>query len=377
MSKNKIKVGIIGCGNISGVYFEHLCNYFDVIELAACADLDITRAQAKADSRNENGQLQFPGVKAVSVDEMLADKSIEIIVNLTIPQAHFEVAMKAINAGKHIYSEKPLTLTRDEGKKLLAAANAKGLRVGNAPDTFLGESHQTARKLIDEGWIGQPVSVTAFMTCHGHESWHPDPNFYYQTGGGPMFDMGPYYLTDMVFLLGGVKSVCGITGKAFAERTITSKGKFGQVMTVNVPTHVAGNMLFHNGVIGTMITSFDIWRSTLPNIEIHGTTGSLSVPDPNGFGGTVKIFRNGMDNWQDVPLTYATNGQRGKGVADMACAILNSRPHRANGEMAYHVLDIMHAFHDSFNERRFVDIESKCSQPAPLPMNVLPGHIGD
>ena len=308
---------------------------------------------------------------------MLADKSIEIIVNLTIPQAHFEVAMKAINAGKHIYSEKPLTLTRDEGKKLLAAANAKGLRVGNAPDTFLGESHQTARKLIDEGWIGQPVSVTAFMTCHGHESWHPDPNFYYQTGGGPMFDMGPYYLTDLVFLLGGVKSVCGITGKAFTERTITSKGKFGQVMTVNVPTHVAGNMLFNNGVIGTMITSFDIWKSTLPNIEIHGTTGSLSVPDPNGFGGKVKIFRNGMDNWQDVPLTYATNGQRGKGVADMACAILNSRPHRANGEMAYHVLDIMHAFHDSFNERRFVDIESKCSQPAPLPMNVLPGHIGD
>lgn len=376
-SRDKVKVGIIGCGNISGVYFENLCNYFEITELVACADLDMTRAREKAEKRDDSDELKYPGVTAMTVEELLADDGIEIVVNLTIPQAHFEVAMKAIDAGKHVYNEKPITLTRDEGQKLLAAANAKDLFVGNAPDTFLGESHQTARKLIDEGWIGQPVSATAFMTCHGHESWHPDPDFYYQTGGGPMFDMGPYYLTDLVFLLGGVKGVCGMTTKAFDERVITNKLKFGQKIQVNVPTHITGNMLFDSGVVGTIITSFDVWKSTLPRIEIHGTTGSLSVPNPNNFDGKIKVFRQGMENWQEVPLIYACNGQRGKGVADMACAIHNARPHRANGELAYHVLDIMHAFHDSCNEKRFIDIESSCTQPKLLPMNILPGLIGD
>lgn len=375
MSNDIVKIGIIGCGNISQVYFESLCNYFNNTELVACADIDPQRAQAKIDQRNDEGQLQFPGVQALRVEELLAHDRIEIVVNLTTPQAHYDVAMQAVRAGKHVYSEKPLTLTREEGRELLAAASAKGLRIGNAPDTFLGESHQTARKLIDDNWIGTPVSATAFMTCPGHESWHPDPEFYYQPGGGPMFDMGPYYLTDLVFLMGSIRSVCGMTGKAFAERTITSRNKFGRKIPVNVPTHVAGNLRFSNEAVGTIVTSFDVYKSSLPRIEIYGTEGSLSVPDPNGFDGTVKYFRRGMDDWRDVPCVYRPNGQRGKGVADMACAIRNSRPHRASGELAYHVLDVMHALHESDNEKKFIDVESSCVPPAPLPINVLAGNI--
>ena len=375
MSLDKVKVGIVGCGNISKVYFEHLCNFYNITELAACADLDMDRARAKTQERNDDGELKYPGVEAMTVEELLADDGIEIVVNLTTPQAHFDVAMKAIGSGKHVYSEKPLTLTRAEGKKLLSGAAEKELRIGNAPDTFMGESHQTARKLIDDGWIGQPVSATAFMACRGHESWHPDPEFYYKTGGGPMFDMGPYYLTDLVFLLGSVRSVCSMTGKASNQRTITSSKKFSQKIDVEVPTHIAGNMRFASGAIGTIVMSFDVWKHSLPRIEIHGTTGSLSVPDPNWFDGEVKIFRSGMDDWQKVPSAYAPNGQRGKGVADMAAAIQTGRKHRANGELAYHVLDLMHAFGESNDERCFIDVASTCERPSPLPMDTLRGDI--
>lgn len=373
MSLEKVKVGIIGCGNISNVYFENLCNYFEITELVACADLKMERAREKAEERDDSGELKYPGVTAMTVDELLTDDEIEIVVNLTIPQVHFEVAEKVLDAGKHVYSEKPLTLSRQQGQALLAKATDKGLRVGNAPDTFLGEGHQTARKIIDDGWIGQPVSATAFMACQGHESWHPDPEFYYKAGGGPMFDMGPYYLTDLIFLLGDVRSVCCMTGKAFQQRIITSPKKIGQKIDVDIPTHLAGQMKFVNGAIGTIITSFDVKLHSLPRIEIHGTTGSLSVPDPNGFGGRVKIFRQGMDCWQDVPLAYNSNGQRGKGVADMSCAIRTGRLHRASGKLAYHVLDLMHAFHESSDQRRFIDIESTAERPAPLPMDMLPG----
>jgi len=364
----KTGIGVVGCGNISGIYFKNLCNVFENVEVTACADLFADRVQAKLD--------EYPTVKAATLEEIVADPDIGIVVNLTTPQDHFPVAMQAVDGGKHVHNEKPMALTREEGRKLLAAAESRGVRVGSAPDTFMGAGIQTCRKLIDDGWIGKPIGAQAFMLCHGHESWHPDPEFYYKVGGGPMFDMGPYYLTALVTLLGPVKRVTGSTGMSFAERTITSEKKFGTKVEVEVPTHVAGVMDFANGAIGTITTSFDVWAAEVPRIEIFGTEGSLSVPDPNNFGGTPKIQRMGAKGWSELPLThsYAENS-RGIGPADMAAAIAAGRPHRASGELAYHVLDIMHAFHDASDEGRHVELESTCERPAPLPTGLLKGML--
>jgi len=310
--------------------------------------------------------------------ELLADPEIEIVINLTIPKAHAEVALAALQAGKSVHNEKPLAIERAQAHQLLALAREEGLRVGCAPDTFLGGGIQTCRKLIDDGWIGEPIAATAFMTCHGHESWHPDPEFYYKVGGGPMFDMGPYYLTALVNLIGPVRRVTGSARITFPERLVTSQPKHGTRIEVDVPTHVAGVLDFANGAVGTIITSFDIWSAHLPRIEIYGTEGSLSVPDPNGFGGPVLVKRAGASEWSDVPLThgYAVNS-RGIGVADMAYALRSGRPHRANGELAYHVLDIMHAFHDASREGKHIELASTCDRPAPLPMGLLPGTLDE
>ncbi len=359
MIDNRTKIGIIGCGNISGIYFE-VTRTFDILEVAACADLVMDRARQKA------AQYQVP--TACSVEELLADPEIKIVVNLTTPGSHSQVALQALEAGKSVYNEKPLTINRDDAQKLLKIADEKGLRVGCAPDTFLGAGLQTCRKLIDEGVIGEPVAATAFMTCHGHESWHPDPEFYYQKGGGPMFDMGPYYLTALVSLLGPVKSVAGSARITYPERTITSKPKYGKKITVEVPTHVAGLMNFANGAVGTIITSFDVWKANLPWIEIYGSEGSLVVPDPNGFGGSVKVWQPGDTQWEEIPLIpWRSENSRGLGVADMAHAIRSKRLHRANGKMGYHVLDIMHAFHDASDQGRVIELESTCERPAAIP----------
>jgi predicted dehydrogenase len=364
----KTGIGIIGCGNISGIYFKNLCTVFQNVEVVACADLEAERVQAKLE--------EYPDVKAATLEEILADSSIEIIVNLTTPQGHFPVAMQAVEAGKSVHNEKPVVLTRDEGKQLLAAAAAKGVRVGSAPDTFMGGGIQTCRKLIDDGWIGQPIGAQAFMLGHGHESWHPDPEFYYKVGGGPMFDMGPYYLTALVSLLGPVKRISGSTAMSFAERTITSEKKYGAKVEVEVPTHIAGVMDFASGAVGTITTSFDVWGSNVPCIEIFGTEGSLSVPDPNGFGGVPKIKRMGAKEWSELPLThgYAENA-RGIGPADMASAIASGREHRANGKLAYHVLDIMHAFHDASDQGKYIELESRCERPAAMPVGLLKGML--
>jgi predicted dehydrogenase len=363
---NPAKVGIIGCGNISDIYLKN-CQMFQAVEAVACADLIMARAQAKAK--------QY-GIQACTVDELLKDPSIDIVLNLTIPIAHAEVNMAALASGKHVYAEKPLAVTRTQGQQTISLAKEKGLRVGCAPDTFLGGGLQTCRKLIDDGAIGEPVAATAFMTCHGHESWHPDPEFYYKAGGGPMFDMGPYYLTALVSLVGPVKRVTGSARITFPERLITSQPKDGTRIQVDVPTHVAGVLDFANGAVGTIITSFDVWAADLPRIEIYGTEGSLSVPDPNGFGGTVKLWRNREQGWVEVPLThgYAENG-RGLGTADMASAIRAGRSHRASGELAFHVLDIMQAFHDASREGRHIDLGSTCQRPAPLPANLEQGMV--
>lgn len=365
----KTKIGVIGCGNISGIYLK-ADKVFEILETAACADLVMEKAQAQAAQHN------IP--RACSVEELLADPEIEIVVNLTIPQAHSEVAQAIVASGKSVHNEKPLTITRAEGQSLLAAAQARGVRVGGAPDTFLGGGIQTCRKLIDDGWIGEPIAATAFMLCHGHESWHPAPAFYYKVGGGPMFDMGPYYLTALVNLVGPVKAVGGATRITFPTRTITSQPLHGAVIDVDVPTHVVGALEFANGAIGTIITSFDVWAHELPRIEIYGTEGTLSVPDPNTFGGPVRVRRMGATEWSVIPLThgYAENS-RGIGVADMAYGLRSGRPHRANGELAYHVLDIMHSIHDAAREGRRVPLESTCERPAALPVGLRHGLLDE
>jgi len=310
------------------------------------------------------------------VEELLSDPEIKIVVNLTTPDSHFEVSMAALEAGKNVYIEKPLSLTREQGTKIINKAKEKGLLVGGAPDTFMGGGLQTCRKLIDDNWIGTPVAATAFMTCHGHESWHPAPDFYYKVGGGPMFDMGPYYLTALIALMGPVTTVSGMAKKSFPERTITSQPNFGKVIEVEVPTHVTGLLEFENGAICTLITSFDVWDASLPCIEIYGSLGSLKVPDPNTFGGPVFIKRAGQEKWMEIPLTHGyTENSRGLGVADMAYALTSGRSPRATSDLTYHVLDIMHAIHDSSNERKHVQLKSTLTRPLALPMGIPAGKL--
>jgi len=364
----KTKIGIVGCGAISGIYFQ-AGKTFENLDIVACADIIRERAEAKAAEH---------GCRAVTVEELIADPEVKIVVNLTVPDAHAPIAQAAVEAGKCVHNEKPLTITRAEGRKLLETAKANGVLVGCAPDTFMGAGLQTCRKLIDDGEIGEPVAATAFMMCHGHETWHPNPEFYYKPGGGPMFDMGPYYLTALVNSIGPVRRVTSSTKITFPERLITSQPYCGKRIVVEVPTHVAGVMDFANGAIGTIIMTFDVWAAELPRIEIYGTEGSLSVPDPNCFGGPVRVRRAGSPQWEEVPLThgYAENS-RGIGVADMAYALQSGRPHRASGELAYHILDVMHAFHDASREGRHIELKSTCSRPAPLPLGLAHGKLDE
>ena len=360
------KVGIIGVGNISGIYLKSP-QVFPILEIVACADIDMERAKAKAEEHQ---------IAALTVDQLLTDPAIEIVVNLTIPAAHAQVSLAAIEAGKSVYSEKPLALNTQDGRRLLETAQRRGVRVGCAPDTFLGGGLQTCRKLIDDGWIGEPVAATAFMISHGHGHWHPNLDFYYKPGGGPMFDMGPYYLTALVSMLGPVRRVTGATRATFAERTITSQPKYGQKITVEVPTHVVGVLDFAAGPIATIVTTFDVWSAELPRIEIYGTQGTLSVPDPNTFGGPVRLRRAGSNGWMEIPIPYHyTTNSRGLGVADLAHALHSGRPHRANGELAFHVLEIMEAIHEASNQSRHVNLTSTCSRPAPLPLGLMPGVL--
>ncbi len=361
-----VKVGVIGCGNICSTYLRNATG-FDAIDIVACADLVRERASAHA--------AEF-GVRACTVDEILADSEIEAVLNLTLPAAHFELAMAALEAGKSVYNEKPLAVKREEGAKLVETARAKGLRLGCAPDTFLGAGQQTSRKLIDDGAIGEPVAASAFIVCHGHERWHPSPEFFYKLGAGPVFDMGPYYLTALVSLLGPVERVTGSARMSFPERTITSEPKRGEKIKVEVATHVTAVLDFASGAVGTLIASYDIWAAHLPPIEIYGSEGTLGVPDPNAFGGPVTLKRSSDEDWAEQPLTHAHAGpSRAIGLADQARAMRSGRPHRASGELAYHVLDIMHAILEASETGRHVRLESTCERPEPFPPGMAEGEI--
>ncbi len=363
---NKVKIGIIGCGNISQAYFD-ATKKFQILEVVSCTDINMKVAEAKAEENK---------VKAVTIEKMLADPEIQIIINLTIPAVHAEVSMTILEAGKHVHCEKPLAVTLEDGKKVLDLAKEKGLKVGCAPDTFMGAGLQTCRKIIDDNWIGKVVSGTAFMMAHGPEDWHPNPAFFYEAGGGPMFDMGPYYITALIHLLGPVKRVSAITSKAYEERIATCEAQFGKKLPVEIPTHYSGSLEFVSGPVITMTISFDVWKHSNPKIEIHGTEGSMSVSDPNSFSGDVKVFKPGAEDWATVPHShkYAEN-IRSIGVADMAYSILSGRKHRCNGKIAYHTLEVMHSFEESSDTGKAVELQSTCDQPAPLPSDLIEGLL--
>jgi len=354
------RIGVIGCGNISGIYLTNLTGMFSKrVKVTALTDLIPERAH------NASGKYKAPYIK--NTEDLINSPDVDIILNITEPFNHYAAALAAVKAGKHFYGEKPLCAKREEAGEILKIAKEKNLRIGNAPDTFLGAGIQTCRKLLDDGWIGNPVAATAFMVNHGHEHWHPGPEFYYKNGGGPMFDMGPYYLTALVNLLGPVTRICGSAKKSFDARTITSEPLNGAVINVDVPTHITGILDFECGATATVITSFDVYSHTLPCIEIYGSKGTLRVPDPNTFGGPVFVKRYNDNDWSEVPLlgSYPENS-RGLGLVDMAEAAAGNRPHRASGELAYHVLEIMHGFHDASASGVYYNVKSKCDRPLPL-----------
>jgi predicted dehydrogenase len=362
-----VGIGIVGLGNISSAYLKAAVD-FPILDIRGLADLNPDAARARAD--------EF-GLKAVGLDALFADPEIEIILNLTIPRAHVEVGLRALDAGKHVYAEKPLGITFAEGKRLIEAARAKGLRVGSAPDTFLGGSHQTCRHLVDEGAIGRPVGGTATFMCPGHERWHPNPAFYYDVGGGPVLDMGPYYITDFVNLLGPVDKVAAFAATPSATRTITAKERAGEIIPVHIPTHVAGTLAFRNGALVQVSMSFDVAGHKHVPIELYGTEGTLIVPDPNRFGGQIELKKKGGD-WSAVDTTqpYCDGNYRSIGLADMAAALRENRPHRASGDLALHVLEVMEAFSVSAATGAAVAITTDIERPAPLSTSLDHRRIG-
>lgn len=363
-----LKVGIIGCGAIIAQYLTNF-RRLDQIELVAVADLDPARAQAVADD--------YDGVRAVSVDELLAADDVDLVLNLTIPAAHAAVALKAIAAGKSVYGEKPLAATTAEARQVLAAAREAGVVVGCAPDTVLGTGIQTARKAIDDGLIGAPISATATMVTPGHERWHPNPDFYYQPGGGPLLDMGPYYVSALVTLLGPVVSVIGAASHTRNERTIGSGPRAGETVPVNIDSHVTGVLVHASGALSTLFMSFDAVKSKSPNIEIHGERGSLVVPDPNHFDGDVQLFALGAEDWQTLPVSagYVDSG-RGFGIADLAATPPGSEP-RAGGQLAYHALEVMESVLASAKTGSAVQIKSTTERPEAVELTTLAARVAE
>ena len=359
-----LRVGIVGAGQISGAYLSTLRRLSNV-DVVAVGDLDEARARTAAATT--------PGARPLAVADLLAADDVDLVLNLTTPAAHAEIARAAIAAGKHVYGEKPLAVTTVQAGAMLAAAARAGVRLGCAPDTVLGTGVQTARACLDSGEIGKPIAATAFMVTPGHERWHPAPEFYYQPGGGPLFDMGPYYLTALVTLLGPVRCVAGMAATPRATRVIGSGPRAGAEIEVAVATHVTGVLEHANGALSTLVMSFDVWAGRLPLIEVYGTAGSLSVPDPNRFDGAVQIFRAGAEDWAPVPEAGGYRGAaRGYGVSDLASALTAGTAHRANGEIAYHVLDVMESLLAAADSGQAVDITSSCDRPPAVPFGARP-----
>ncbi|WP_104169404.1 Gfo/Idh/MocA family protein [Cryobacterium sp. M23] len=360
-----LRIGVVGVGKISEQYFAEFPK-LPGLKLVAVADLDASRAAAVAAEQ---------GVPALTVDELIASPDVDAVLNLTIPAAHAEVALRALAAGKHVYGEKPLALNPDEATPVLRLAVERGLRVGSAPDTVLGTGVQTARALLDDGRIGTPVAASAFWTAPGHELWHPAPQFYYSEGGGPLFDMGPYYLSALVTLLGPVVRVSGSVGRSGRERTVATGPLEGTSLRVEIDTHVSALLEHASGVTSTVMMSFDVWAARLPRIEIYGTLGTIAVPDPNRFSDATELYTSDDRRWREVePEAGYADAGRGYGLADMARAIETDRPHRASAELAFHVLEIMDAILRAAHDRSVMELASTVERPAIVPEGALPSR---
>ena len=359
-----VNVAMIGVGCISGIYLENITKVFKDIKLVGVCDLVRERA--------ENAQKKYDVPKLYeTMYDAFNDPEVELVLNLTRPYEHFEVSKAALEAGKHVYSEKPLGASLEEGKALVALAEEKGLMLGGAPDTLMGAGIQTCRRLIDDGFIGDVGGSAAFMICHGHETWHPDPDFYYQYGGGPMFDMGPYYLTALINLCGGIHSVMSASKKSFDKRLITSQPLAGTEIDVNV-------IKYDSGAVGTLFTTFDVYYPYQARFEVYGTRGTLFVPDPNGFGGPVKLFRPEDGEVREVPLMYDyKENSRALGLDDMAVAIRTGREARADYRQTFHVLDAMTGFERSAQSGRWVRMSTKYKRHKPMVKAELKGKLDE
>ncbi|MBO1766854.1 Gfo/Idh/MocA family oxidoreductase [Allobranchiibius sp. GilTou38] len=358
-----MNVGVIGVGVISAQYFAQFPS-LPGLTVVAVADIDEARAAEVAAAQ---------GVRALGVDALLAAPDIDVVLNLTIPAVHVDVCMRALRAGKHVFTEKPLGLTPQEAAPMLQLARSSGLRVGSAPDTVLGTGVQTARALLDSGAVGDPVAASVQWASPGHELWHPHPQFYYQPGGGPLFDMAPYYLSTLITLFGPVLRVSGVTRRSSRERTVATGPEATAAVPVQVDTHVSAILEHRDGVTSTVTVSFEVWASRTPLFEVYGTSGTIAVPDPNWFAEPVEVWTTATGDWAGVEVSagYPDAG-RGVGLADMARAIETDRPHRASGDLAFHVLEIMDAVLLSAGRHEVVHLVSTVERPEPVPKGSSP-----
>lgn len=380
-----VNVGILGCGVISNTYIRDIKRFYPSLHLATCADVNVELAKSHAE------KYQIPS--GCSVEEMLAMEEVELVVNLTPPQFHMELNKKILQAGKHVFCEKPFAPTAAQARQIMDLADEKRLLVGSAPDTFLGSSLQTCRKILDDGWIGKPLYVTANMMSNGVETWHPAPANFYRQGAGPLYDMGPYYFTALAALLGPVKRVSAFSGTGFPVRKVYTGPLKGQEVPVETPTHYSGTAELASGVIVSMNISFDIWHSNLPMFEIYGTDGTLEVPDPNMSGGRPRVYRKErildvlyddsretkekQDTSVELPELYPHIGDytRGIGVLDLACAIDEKRKPRVNAEMACHVIEAITGMMESAQDKKVYEMKTTCEKPEPIKTGTPAGRI--
>ena len=393
-----IKVAMIGCGAISGIYLKNLTHTFKEVELYGVCDLIPERAEKAAAYVREQieagAKVQAPKIFK-DLNEALADPQVDVILNITRPYEHYDVTKAGLLAGKHVYSEKPLAVDMDEADELVELAKKTGLHLGGAPDTFMGAGIQTCRKLIDDGFIGDVVGANVSMICHGHETWHPDPEFYYKRGGGPMMDMGPYYVTALVQLLGEAKGLVGMTKKSFDKRIITSQPHYGEEIDVDIDTYLAGNILFSSGAIASIFTTFDVHYTNQSRFEVYGTKGTLVVPDPNIFGGPILLYRpenfvrgpavdpalrkidlNPYPHYKEMPLMFDyRENSRALGLADMCKSIETGRGWRANYQQQHHVLEILTGFSKASAAGAYLPLKTKYTRTAPMQNNPMHGVL--
>lgn len=365
-----VKIGILGCGNVLSQYLD-LASVHAEFEVVACADLNRELATSRAE--------HYGIPKVLDPDRLIADADVELVVNFTPPAVHAEMSLAAIAARKHVYTEKPFAPTLELAGDIMRAAQEAKVSVACAPTSFLGGGMQTTRKLIDDGWIGTPVAATAFFTCRGYEHWHPNIDPFYAFGGGPMLDIGPYLITNLINFFGPVRRVSASAQRFSDTRPRPNAPAGSKDISVDVMTHVAGTVDFESGAVATVITSWEMWASSLPYIEIYGTKGTIGAPNPDNYTGmpslrrgeprdlSIDLYPPRGGDWRDVPMTHRGDAGRAIGIADMAYAIRNGRPIRADMEFAYHALEVMLAFEESSVKEQHVEVQSTCERPAPLP----------